>query len=228
MWRMPIAVFEVTLGLVGLALVILGIYGIVRNKFAQPTSGGIFGGTFNVPLSAFMMILGLGALGYCGYLAANGSAQKPIAAPTSTAGISTSPSVSTSPTSPFPTTTSPNDIATPTPSSMTLTCSLSSKQLRPGATVQLTYHVDSPVARQVGLGAGLYDHQDNDHSNGDGDVSSIMIQQGQSSLSRPVTIPANLPPGKYELDAEIWPANEIGQDNVNDLTDTPCASFNVP
>lgn len=95
-------------------------------------------------------------------------------------------------------------------------------------TVQLTYHIDSSTPRQVGLGAGLYDEQGNDHSNGDGDVSSATIQQGQSSPSRAVIIPANLPPGKYELDAEIWPPNEIGQNNINELVDATCTYFNIP
>jgi hypothetical protein len=95
-------------------------------------------------------------------------------------------------------------------------------------TVQLTYYVNSPVTRQVGLGAGLYAEQGKDDSNGDGDVDSIVLQQGWSSLSRPVTIPTSLRPGQYELDAEIWPANEIGQNGVNDLADATCTYFNVP
>jgi hypothetical protein len=75
------------------------------------------------------------------------------------------------------------------------------------------------------LGAGLYDEKGNDHSNGDGDVSSFTLKQGNSSPSRPVTIPAHLPPGKYELDAEIWPANAVGQNGINDLTDATCGYF---
>lgn len=122
----------------------------------------------------------------------------------------------------------PTNTATAAVSSMTLSCSLSQQRLRPGMTVQLTYHVDSPVIRQAGLGAGLYDAQGNDDSNGDGDVDSIALHQGWNSLSRPVTIPANLQPGQYELDAEIWPANEIGQNGVNDLIDATCTYFKVP
>jgi hypothetical protein len=95
-------------------------------------------------------------------------------------------------------------------------------------TVQLTYHIGAPSTRQVGLGAGLYDEQGTDRSNGDGDVSDVTLQQGQSSPSRPVAIPANLPAGKYELDAEIWPPNEIGKNHVNDFIDAPCTYFRVP
>jgi hypothetical protein len=84
------------------------------------------------------------------------------------------------------------------------------------------------VMRQVGLGAGVYDEQGNDQSNGDGDVSDTTLQEGQSDPSRPVTIPTGLPAGTYEIDAEIWPANEIGKNGVNDLTDAVCGSFKVP
>jgi hypothetical protein len=94
--------------------------------------------------------------------------------------------------------------------------------------VQPTYHVDSPITRQVGLNVGLYDAQGNDDSNGDGDVDSIALHQGWNSLSRLAAIPANLQPGQYKLDAEIWPANEIGQNGVNDLIDPTCTYFKVP
>lgn len=220
--------FEVSLGLVGLALVAFGIYGAVRGKFGEPTSGGFAGGSISLPLSGLMVILGLGSLGFAGYLAANGATQEPVATPTASVGTPTTSPTVIIPTSPVPSTESPTLTATPTVSSMTLTCSLSQRQLWLGMTVQLTYHVDSPVGHEVGLGVGLYDEQRNDHSNGDGDVSSIALQQGRSSLSRPVTIPTNLPPGQYELDAEIWPANEIGQNGVNDLVDATCTYFNFP
>jgi hypothetical protein len=80
---------------------------------------------------------------------------------------------------------------------------------------------------QVGLSAGLYDEEGNDRSNGDGDISSYTLEEGNSNPSRPVTIPRHLPAGRYEIDAEIWPANEIGQNGINDLTDARCAYFTV-
>lgn len=219
---MLVTVFEVALGFVGILLVVLGVYGIVRDKFGQQTSGGALGGTITLPLSGLIVVLGLGALGLAGYLAANQPTKPGAALPTTSASSPTaSPTPSTS-NSPTPT------LLTPSASVMTLMCRLNGKRLGPGVTVQLTYKVYSPVARQVGLGAGLYDEQGNDHSNGDGDVSVFMLQQGQSNPSRPVTIPTNLPPGKYELDAEIWPANEIGQNGVNDIIDATCANFDVP
>lgn len=219
---MLVTAFEVALGVVGLLLVALGIYGILRGKFGQQTSGGAMGGTITLPLSGLIVILGLGALGFAVYLAANQPTKLQVVLPTVSANPpSASPILTTSASStPIP--------PTPSPSLMTLGCRLSDKKLRPGLTVQLTYQVYSPVTRQVGLGAGLYDERGNDHSNGDGDVSVFTLKQGESSPSRPVTIPANLPPGTYELDAEIWPANKIGQNGVNDIIDATCANFNVP
>lgn len=108
-----------------------------------------------------------------------------------------------------------------------VTCTLSQWNLRPGLTLRLTYHINSPVARQVGLGAGLYDNRGRDHSNGDGDIDDITVPKGRSSLSRPVVIPANLPASTYELDAEIWPPDEVGKNGVNDLTDASCTFFHV-
>ena len=221
--------FEVLIGVVGLALVALGIYGILRNKFEAPATGGALGASINVPVSTLLVILGLGGLGYAGYLATTGSTKAPVAAPSESPDTpASSPTPTSSPTTPL--SASPVSTGSPsrTESPITLSCSLSQGQLAPGMTVQLTYHVHSLTTRQVGLGAGLYDDQGNDHSNGDGDVDNTTLPQGQSSPSRPVVIPANLPAGKYEITAEIWPANEIGQDNVNDIIDTTCTHFSVP
>lgn len=219
---MLVTVFEVTLGIIGILLVALGIYGIVRDKFGQETSGGAMGSTITLPLSGLIVVLGLGALGLAGYLAANQSTKFRAATPTASASPPSGSPIPSTSISPTPT------LPTPAASVMTLACRLNGKKLEPGVTVQLTYKAYSPVTRQVGLGAGLYDEQGNDHSNGDGDVSVFTLKQGQSNPSRPVTIPTNLPPGKYELDAEIWPANKIGQNGVNDIIDATCANFDVP
>ena len=222
MWSMLVTAFEVVLGVVGLLLVALGIYGVVRGKFGQQTSGGAMGGTISLPLSGLILLLGLGALGFAVYLAADQPTKIRVVLPHVSATLPSASSTLITSISPTPTP------PTPAPSLMTLGCKLSDKKLRAGLTIQLTYQVYSPVARRVGLGAGLYDEQGTDHSNGDGDVSVFTLKQGQSSPSRPVTIPADLPSGKYELDAEIWPANKIGQNGVNDIIDTTCANFNVP
>ncbi len=50
--------------------------------------------------------------------------------------------------------------------------------LQPGQTVELTYHFDSSAARQIGLGAGLYDNTGKDHSTGHGDIGSYQLAPG--------------------------------------------------
>jgi hypothetical protein len=79
-------VFEVVLAILGLGLVALGVYAIVRDKFGTPTSGGIMGGTVTLPLSALILILGLASFGFAGYLASGTSK----ASSTSSSGGSTS------------------------------------------------------------------------------------------------------------------------------------------
>jgi hypothetical protein len=209
---------QVILIIVGSVLMVVGIVGAGKYVNVEIPS-------LRVWARVFLFVIGVIIFTLAFILPLNNtksSITHSIAASTSPPQLTGSPAAS--PTSQVPISPTPS----PTISSMTLTCSLSQKQLRPGMTIMLTYHVNSPVTRQVGLGAGLYDEPGNDHSNGDGDVSDTTLQQGLSSQSRPVTIPANLPAGKYELDAEIWPANEIGQNNVNTLTDAPCAYFSVP
>lgn len=108
-----------------------------------------------------------------------------------------------------------------------LGCKLSTEALKPGATFQMTYEIHSNEAVAVGLGAALYDNQGTDHSTGYGDIDSTLLPIGQSSESRPVLIPSGLPAGRYEVDAEIWPNNEVGQNGANTLADATCAFFNV-
>jgi len=97
-------VFEIALGVIGLVLVLLGLYGILRDKFGQSTAGGALGATINLPLSAFILMLGLASGGFAAYLAVGQAAQNPTSAPTISANaFSSSPtadiSVSPSPTS---------------------------------------------------------------------------------------------------------------------------------
>jgi hypothetical protein len=100
--------------------------------------------------------------------------------------------------------------------------------MRPGQVVQLIYHFDSSASRQVGLGAGLYDSTGNDHSTGAGDINSYHLAQGKSSKTRPVPIPAHLPVGRYELDAELWPPNEVGQNGAQTIATATCGYLTVP
>jgi hypothetical protein len=105
-------------------------------------------------------------------------------------------------------------------------CAISGS-MRPGETVQLTYRFDSSAARQVGLGAGLYSNVGTDKSTGDGDISSYQLAAGKTAKSRPVPIPAHLPPGRYELDAELWPPNEVGQNGSQTITTATCGYLTV-
>jgi hypothetical protein len=92
----------------------------------------------------------------------------------------------------------------------------------------MTYNVALKEPDTVGLGAAIYDNASTDHSTGYGDVDSIQLHSGQTKESRPVPIPGNLPSGRYEIDAEIWPPNEVGQNGANTIADALCAYFSVP
>jgi hypothetical protein len=119
-------------------------------------------------------------------------------------------------------------ISSDTPVSINVECILSTRSPRPGMTITMTYKLFLNRADKVGLGAAIYDNSGNDDSTGTGDIDSIQLPQGQVSESRPVPIPGDLSPGNYEIDAEIWPANEVGQDGANTIADPTCAYFSVP
>lgn len=59
--------------IVGLALIALGIYGVVKERFSQETKGTGPGVSFTLPLSAFVLLMGIGSLAVAGYFALNGS-----------------------------------------------------------------------------------------------------------------------------------------------------------
>jgi hypothetical protein len=108
----------------------------------------------------------------------------------------------------------------------TVSCTLS-KSLQPGQTAQLTYHFVSSGGQPIGLGAGLYDSSGNDHSTGHGDIGSYTVMAGRTSRTRPVPIPARLPAGRYELDAELWPANEVGANGIQTIATAACGYLTV-
>jgi hypothetical protein len=108
------------------------------------------------------------------------------------------------------------------------TCSLSNKTITRGELVRLTYTIDSSSAVSVGLGAGIYNNQSIDESTGYGDVDSYSLRAGSNTYTRPVPIPSNLKPGLYEIDGEIWPANEVGGPGANTYAGPTCAWFKVP
>jgi hypothetical protein len=112
------------------------------------------------------------------------------------------------------------------PTTTTVSCTINAS-LQPGRTIQLTYHFNSATARRAGLGAGLYDATGNDHSTGAGDINSYEIAPGRTAKSRPVPVPAKLPPGRYELDAELWPPNKVGQNGAQTIASATCGFLTV-
>jgi hypothetical protein len=112
------------------------------------------------------------------------------------------------------------------PVHLTVECDAPSRLL-PGTLVTLAYNIESRSAIDVGLGAGLYDKAGVDRSTGIGDRDSLPLQVGPNRLTRPFEVPRGLPAGRYELDAEIWPANKVGADGVETLADSPCAFVTI-
>lgn len=102
-------------------MVVLGIYGIVRDKFGAQTSGGALGGTISLPLSGLILILGLASLGFPAYLVASETTKNPVATPTGSAGIATSSPTPIIPTSPAPTTALPSPSPDGSPNARTIT-----------------------------------------------------------------------------------------------------------
>jgi len=111
---------------------------------------------------------------------------------------------------------------------ITATCSLGHGRIVPGITTMLTYTIGSNQAATVGLGAGIYNNLGNDESTGYGDVASFPLKAGNNTYSRPVYIPSSLGSGRYEVDGEIWPANEVGAPGANTYAGPTCAWFSVP
>lgn len=115
---------------------------------------------------------------------------------------------------------------TPRPS-VAVTCTAPTN-LRPGRTVTLVYNISATKPVKVGLGAGLYDPDGSDYSDGSGDVDEYALGAGRVTASRPFTVPTGLDRGRYELVAEIWPANNIGAEGVDTLADQPCGYIDIP
>lgn len=113
------------------------------------------------------------------------------------------------------------------PKHVTVECDAPPRIL-PGKLATLAYDIKTQAAVDVGLGAGLYDEDGVDHSRGTGDRDSVGLQRGNNRVTRPFMVPADLPAGTYELNAEIWPANLIGDDGVETLADSPCGFVTIP
>jgi hypothetical protein len=102
-----------------------------------------------------------------------------------------------------------------------------SGELARGQQVVLTLTIESPKAMSVGVGAGFYDQDSNDQSTGFGDIDSHQLAAGSNVVSRQFLVPVSVPAGAYELDAELWPPNEVGHDGVDTLAETACATVRL-
>jgi hypothetical protein len=118
-------------------------------------------------------------------------------------------------------------ITSPPSLNISVTCKLPGP-VREGQQTSAAYTITSNQSVKVGLGAAVYDSAGTDHSNGDGDVDEYRLVAGTQTVTRDLVLPSGLPADRYEVDAEIWPANEIGADNAEALADSPCGNFNVP
>lgn len=101
------------------------------------------------------------------------------------------------------------------------------ERIRPGRRVKLTYDVTSTAEVNVGLGAGFYDESGVDHARGTGDRDSFRLRSGRTRATRPFVVSRDLPAGMYELVAEVWPANMIGDAGTETLADGPCGFVTI-
>jgi hypothetical protein len=99
--------------------------------------------------------------------------------------------------------------------------------VREGDQIKATYDITSNLTTKVGLGAGIYDDGASDYANGYGDMDGYLLESGTTSVTRDIRVPADLPVGRYEIVAEIWPAGEIGADNTEVLAEATCGYFDV-
>jgi hypothetical protein len=68
---------ELAIGIVGLALIAIGIYGIIRGKYAEKAAGEVLGATVTVPVSGLLVILGMCGIGFALYAATNLNTKSP-------------------------------------------------------------------------------------------------------------------------------------------------------
>ncbi|WP_426513155.1 hypothetical protein ACPPVO_22515 [Dactylosporangium sp. McL0621] len=134
---------------------------------------------------------------------------------------SANPTPSAMPSSPAPVRMPPPPVS---PKVVSVACGAPTSA-RPGQTITLTYGFNAAGPIVVGLGAGLYDTAGGDHANGDGDVDEASLAVGGTVKTRPFTVPPGLTPGTYELVAEVWPANQIGEGET--LAEGACGALVV-
>ena len=131
---------------------------------------------------------------------------------------------SATPSTPSPSSSSP---PTPLPSILSVSCTVPS-DAKPGQIISMYYVIKSPKQDVVGFGAAIRPpgaSEEDDESQGEGDKSAFPIEHGDNPGTRQVTFPDGLKPGRYEISAELYPKNMIGQTEA--LADAPCGSVTV-
>jgi hypothetical protein len=218
--------------ILGIALIIAGVWLMTRRTKRSTGSEQAQGSTearvpgigveVSLPPPAVLLAAGTVLLVVGGSLAVHTASANGTPKPNPTT-FSATPTIIPSATSSSP----PPSSASPSPIDISLKCSLNTRSPHPGMTVKMTYNISINQGDVVGLGAGIYDNSGNDHSTGYGDIDSIQLSAGQITESRPVPIPSRLSSGRYEIDAEIWPRNEVGRNEANTIADATCGYFSV-
>jgi hypothetical protein len=131
---------------------------------------------------------------------------------------------------PSPEAPSPEAPAPPPPPPV-LTLAVSCTGLEPemgrGDTFTMTYRIESPEPRRVGLGAALLDAEGDDHADGSGDRASFELPAGTTMFSRPVAVHDDLSRRRYEVVGGLWPENEVASRDAQPLREASCGSFEV-
>lgn len=125
--------------------------------------------------------------------------------------------------------TAPSTAATPVKplakDEVTVDCRLQPARPRPGQVAILTYAIEAVRDGTVALGAGVYDEAGEDQSEGTGDQDRYVARHGRHLVSRPMVVPAGLRAGRFEIVAELWPPDDIGQGDS--IAEANCAVITV-
>jgi hypothetical protein len=150
-------------------------------------------------------------------------------APTASPPLTTSPptTVSTTPTTTKPTVRPASTPTTPLPTKLSVQCQMSPASPRQGQTVAITFTIDSPNSRTVGLGVGVYadGSENDDRATGTGNDDEFDLSPRRQVETLNVVLPENQEAGTYEIVAQLYPANRIGKTNT--LAEDTCGFMKV-
>jgi hypothetical protein len=113
------------------------------------------------------------------------------------------------------------------PPQLTVTCSGPPTFAR-GQRLTITYVMDVTVAGTAVLGAALYSSVGDENSVGISYTGALALTVGRHSVSRQITIPSELPPDTYELNAEVWPAGTVRANDMETIADASCVTTTLP